>query len=137
MKKVTLGVSALAFVFLVSGCGDSPDAVMKDTLKLMNEAADALESAKDKDSAEKAKAKLQDINKRLKDVVERAKKLKVTEQQNKKLEEKYKDDINNMNKRMEAAAKKLGSNPEAASIVLPAVLEISKTGEEAMKAGLK
>ena len=85
MKKLTLGVSALAFVFLISGCGESPDAILKDLLKLMNETADALESVKDKDSAEKAKAKLEDINKRLKDVVARDKKVRVTENQRKKL----------------------------------------------------
>ncbi len=135
MKKVIVGVSALALVFLVSGCGDSPDAVMKDTIKLMNEAVDALESANDKDSAEKAKAKLEDINKRLKDVVERAKKLKMPKDQEKKLEEKYKDDMTKIQKRMEEVNRKLQGKPEVASIVLPALLEIAKTGAEAMQAG--
>src|SRR5262249_39587168 len=117
MKKVTLSVFALSLVFLATGCGDSPDAVMKDTIKLMNEAADALDSAKDKDSAEKAKTKLEEIEKKFKDVVERAKKMKVSEEKGKQLAEKYKDDMEKVQKRMIEVSINLAKNPEAANIV--------------------
>jgi len=133
MKKVLVSFSALALVFLVSGCGDSPDSIMKDTIKLMNDMADAVESAKDKDSAEKAKAKLEDIDKKFKDLAERAKKVKVSDDQGKKLTEKYKEDIEKATKRMMEAGMSLAKNPEAAAIIAPALKQIQKSAEEAQK----
>src|SRR4051812_23123651 len=96
MKKVVLGVSALAFVFLVSGCGDSPDSLMKDTIKLMNDTADVYEKIKSKEDAEKYKGDLERIQKRHKELEERKTKLKIDDLPKEKKEalaKKYKDDF--------------------------------------------
>ena len=128
-----VGVSALALVFLVSGCGDSPDSVMKDQIKASNEVLDVLEGIKTKEDAEKAKAKLEDLDKKFKDVIEREKKIKVSKDQEKKLQEKYKDDLERVEKRMMAAALKLAGNPDSVQILKPALEKIKKTVEEAQK----
>jgi len=109
---------------------DSPDKVMKDTLKLLNEMADAIESAKDKDSAEKARTKLEALEKKFRDIGDRAKKLKVTNEAGKKLAEKYKDDLEKATKRMVQAGLQLGKNADAAQIILPALQKIQKAATE-------
>ena len=115
MRKVTLAGLALALVFTVSGCGDSPESITKDMIKAMNEMADVLESIKDKDSAEKAKPKLEALSKKMKDLKERADKLKVDDKKKKELEEKYKDEVAKAGMRLFGALAKVGSNPDAAA----------------------
>jgi hypothetical protein len=117
MRKVTLAGFALALVFAVSGCGDSPDSVIKDQIKLMNDMADVLEGIKDKDSAEKAKPKLEALAKKAKDIEERAKKLKLDDMPKEKqeaLKKKYEDDIKKAAGRFGAAMMKAMTNPDAA-----------------------
>jgi len=75
MKKVVVSFSALALVFLVSGCADSLDSVVKDSIKVQNEYADILEGIKSKDDVEKAKPKLEALQKKMNDIGERTKKL--------------------------------------------------------------
>src|SRR5262249_32326373 len=75
MKKVTLSIFALSLVFLATGCGDSPDSVMKDSINLMKEANGIVEGIKSKEDAEKAKPKLEEIVTKMKKVADRAKKV--------------------------------------------------------------
>jgi hypothetical protein len=110
MKKVMVGVSALALVFLVSGCGDSPDSVMKDQIKVTNELLDVLEGIKTKEDAEKAKPKLEELGKKMKDIQERSKKLKMDDMPKEKkeaLQKKYKDDIEKLGSRFFSVLAKL------------------------------
>jgi len=110
MKKVIVGVSALALVFLVSGCGDSPDSVMKDQIKASNEVLDVLEGIKTKEDAEKAKPKLEQLGKGMKDIQERGKKLKMDDLPKEKkdaLTKKYKDDLEKRDSRYFSVLAKL------------------------------
>jgi len=119
MKKVVVGVSSLALVFLVSGCGDSPDSVMKDQIKVSNELLDVLEGIKTKEDAEKAKPKLEQLGKKMKDVQDRAKKLKMDDMPKEKkeaLQKKYKDDIEKLGSRFFSVLAKL-NNPEVQKVL--------------------
>ncbi len=105
-----VGVSALALVFLVSGCGDSPDSVMKDQIKASNEVLDVLEGIKTKEDAEKAKPKLEQLGKGMKDIQERGKKLKMDDLPKEKkdaLTKKYKDDLEKRDSRYFSVLAKL------------------------------
>src|SRR5262245_47202539 len=96
---------------------DSPDAILKDMIKLMNDLADAIGSARARESAQKAKATLEKIDKKFRDVAKRAKKLKdPPKEQQKALEKKYKGDLEKVTKRMVEASSKMVANPEAAKI---------------------
>jgi hypothetical protein len=118
-KKVTLGVFALSLVFLASGCGDSPDSVMKDMVNLTKEFADVMGGIKDKDSAEKAKSKLEDLATKMEKVAERARKIgKLDKNKREILEKKYKPEL-------EETKKKLGSSQAKGAIPLEAVEEIA------------
>jgi hypothetical protein len=86
MKKVTLSVFTLSLVFLATGCGDSPEAVTKDTIQLLNDQADILEKINSMEAAEKYKGDLEKLGKRGKELEERAKKLKVGEMPKEKRE---------------------------------------------------
>ena len=74
MKKALLGGFALALVLAVSGCGDSYESVAKDSVKVMNEAADIYEGIKSKEDAEKAKPKLEKLAKNVPEVLARLEK---------------------------------------------------------------
>ena len=131
MRKATLAGFALALLFSVSGCGDSLESVMKDTIKLMNEKAEILESIKDKDSAEKAKPKLEALNKKKKDIEERAKKqtekltkdkkpeeaMKAALEAVSKAAEKHKEAGEKARNRLKDAAKKVRDNKEAMDVL--------------------
>jgi hypothetical protein len=112
------GLLAVALVFFVSGCGDSPDSVMKDTIKYMNETADIFDGIKSKEDAEKAKPKLEAVNKKMKDLEERGKKLKMnelSEEKKKALGEKYGPDLLKASLRMMTAMGKVRKDPEVAA----------------------
>jgi len=118
MKKVTLSVFALSLVFLATGCGDSPDSLMKDTISMMNDTSDVLEKIKSKEDAEKYKGELEKIAKRAKDIEERAKKLKMDDLPKDKkeaLQKKYEDDLKKALSRLVAASRKLP--PDAQSVL--------------------
>ncbi len=129
MKKVTLSVFALSLAFLVTGCGDSPDSLMKDMIKWSNDLADTLEKIKSKEDAEKYKGDLQKIVGRLKDFEERAKKLKMEDLPKDKkeaLEKKYKDEGEKAGKRMQEAMNKLPK--EAGPVLGDAFKDMGKQG---------
>jgi predicted transcriptional regulator len=122
MKKVTLSVFALSLVFLTSGCGDSLDSCMKDTLKLQNEYAEILEGVKEKGDVDKAKSKIEALQKKAKDIGERMKKqlkdvkgeeaLKKMLEAAKKYEEDGKKADERMNKAKESVRKAIGEFPK-------------------------
>jgi len=127
MKKVALSVFALSLICLASGCGDSPDSVMKDSISLMNDMSDTLEKIKSKEDAEKYKGDLEKLVKRAKDIEERSKKLKLdelSEDKKKALTEKYKGDLEKAMNRLAAASLKV---PGEAQSVLKSI-EMPKSG---------
>jgi len=121
-KKVTLSVFALSLVFLATGCGDSLDSCMKDTVKLQNEYAEILEGVKEKGDVDKAKSKIEALQKKAKDIGERMKKqlkdvkgeeaLKKVLEAAKKHEEDGKKADERMNKAKESVRKAIGEFPK-------------------------
>jgi hypothetical protein len=87
MKKgVILGVFA-AVLCGVSGCGSSPDGIVKDNIAAMNEVSTALDSIKDDASADAAIPKIQKGMQRLKDNTKKLEEMKMSEEDKKKLME--------------------------------------------------
>jgi gas vesicle protein len=120
MKKVTLSVFALSLVFLASGCGDSLDSCMKDSIKLQNEYAEILEGVKGKDDLDKAKSKIEALQKKANDIGERMKKqlkdvkaeelIKKLEEVGKKHEEAAKKAMERVSKAEESVTKAVGAD---------------------------
>jgi len=101
MKKFLSLTCAFALLVGVSGCGSKADSLIKEQIKLMNDLADAIE----KDDEAKAK----DIQEKIKENGKKLDDLKLSDDEKKKLEEKYKGDVEKAMKRvMEAAMKKGG-----------------------------
>jgi uncharacterized lipoprotein YehR (DUF1307 family) len=118
MRKVTLAGFALGLVFAVSGCGDSHESLTKDAIKLTNEMADVLESIKDKDSAEKAKPKLEKLAEKFKDLKKRMDKIgKPDKAKEEALEKKYKSDAEAAGKRLVTALGKAAAVPGGADAI--------------------
>jgi len=102
-KSLWLGV-AFAVLFAV-GCGSPADNLMKDTINLMNQMADAIEK--------KDEAKIKDLQKKIEENGKKLEELKLSADEKKKLEEKYKDDLT------KAAAKVLAAGMKAAGGGMP------------------
>jgi TolA-binding protein len=123
MRKALFSGLALALVFVVSGCGDSLDSVMKDSIKLKEEQATILEGIKSKEDAEKAKSKLEDLNKKIEDLKKRTEKL----MKDKKVEDalaetlkaakKHEDAAKKAEEKAANARKKLMENKDAYDVV--------------------
>jgi hypothetical protein len=100
MRSLILSL-AVAVCLSLSGCSSSADSAMKETIAAMNDYADSVERG---DSEEKQK----EFEKKMKDIGEKYKDLKVTDAEKKRLEEKYKPEMEKVMKRMMAAMMKKG-----------------------------
>ncbi len=99
MKMFFAVTFAFALLVNVSGCGGMKgESETKEMIKLMNDTADALEK-KDAKKAEELKKKGEELAKKMKD-------LNLSKDEEKKLEEKYKGDVEKAQKRIEEALKK-------------------------------
>jgi biopolymer transport protein ExbB/TolQ len=107
MKRV-LTVCVVGFMLVnVSGCGGSPDGLMKEMISGLNSLADSMEKG---ESEDKQKA----IADKLKATSEKLDKLKHSEDQKKALVEKHKDDMTKaMMRLMAASMKQATTNPNA------------------------
>jgi hypothetical protein len=100
MKKSLALTGMLLLLFGASGCSSSPDSLIKDQISLMNDMADALEKG------DEAKAK--SIAEKMKEVDKKLEALKLSEDDKKKLGEKYKDELTKAAMRMLQAQMKGG-----------------------------
>ena len=100
MKRLASAACVLILLSKLTGCGSggsSADSLMKEQIKLMNELAEAMESGADQ-------SKVEALNKKLNETAEKFKALKLSEDDTKKLAEKYKDDLGKAVMRLMAAS---------------------------------
>jgi TolA-binding protein len=77
---------ALVLLVAVSGCASSPDSLVKDQIKAMNELAEAMET-------NAAEAKVQEIQKKIEEINKKLEDLKLSDEDKKKLLEKHKGEM--------------------------------------------
>jgi hypothetical protein len=120
LKSIVCGVAMTLGLFVQAADEDTPDKVMKDQIVIMSEMCDVLESVKDKESAEKAKPKLEALVKKAKTIEARVQKLKVNDlpkEQKEALEKKYKEEMQKTATRFFAAATKLSQDKDLAGVL--------------------
>jgi len=103
-----------------SKTADTPDDLMRDSVQLVKEQADLLETIKDKESAEQARPRLVALNKRAKAIALRSQRLKLeTLPQARKgtLTEKYHDDFKRAIDRANRAWSRLQKDRELRQLV--------------------
>lgn len=86
MKRLTALGIVTVLLMATTGCAKSPDALMKQGIDQMNDLAVALEK---KESPDRIKS----LAEKLKSTLEKLDGLKISEDEKKKLGEKYKDDL--------------------------------------------
>jgi hypothetical protein len=97
MRNAIFVGCALVALVAVTGCGSSPDSLVKDQIKAMDEMADALESNAPESKVEEIKKKMEDINKKLEA-------LKLSDEDKKKLLEKHKAEFEKAGTRLAKAS---------------------------------
>jgi hypothetical protein len=117
MRTAILCGVALALVFTASGCGDSIDAAAKEEIKLLERKAAVLDKIKDKESAQEARAELEEINQKEKELTERMKKLTKDQKPEKVLEIrlKYEEAETKVKSRLRQARTKALEHKDAAA----------------------
>ena len=108
-RSITLCVGIL---LLVSGCGDSHESVINDSVKLMKEMTAILKTVKDEESAKAAKPKLKALSEKMEAIEKRSKALgEPTAEQQKKLEEKFKKENEKVVQEFFAEMMRVGVTP--------------------------
>lgn len=100
-RVLTVGLVGL-FLLTATGCGNSPDGLVKSLITDMNRLADSMEKGEPED---KQKA----IAERLKATGEKLEKLNLTAEQKKALQDKHKDEMEKALGRLFGAAMKQGA----------------------------
>lgn len=115
---------ALTMPFALVSCGDSHEKVTKDVISLMNKLGDTLGTVTDKASAEAAKDKLKALGDEMKALKSRMDKVgKPSGDAEKKLEEKYKSEMEAAMKKMMSATMKIATAGPEAQAALKDVME--------------
>ena len=118
MKKTLWMVVLMVAAVGVVGCSDSRDKVIEDQLDIMEEMVGVLEGVTDKESAEEAKPKLEELSKETEAIQARAEKLgDPTEEEQKELKEKYGEQMTEVAVKIAEQMQRLQSNPETKSVV--------------------
>jgi hypothetical protein len=127
MKKLVWLIVAVLPLAL-SGCGGSgADSLAKEQVGIMNDMAAALEGVKDDASADAAVAKLKELGAKLRENTKKGEAMKLSEAENKKLEEKYKPEIEKATNRMKSATEQaVKKAPKKAMDLAGALLEVGK-----------
>ena len=82
MKRLVGVACGLVMVAGVTGCGSSPDSLMKEQVTILNQMAEAMDSAD-------PQAKLEELAKKLNDNAKKLDARKLSDAEKKKLDEKY------------------------------------------------
>ncbi len=118
MKKTLWMVVLMVGAMGVVGCSDSREKVTEDGLDLMEEMVGVLEGVTDKESAEEAKPKLEELNKEGEELKARAEKLgDPSKEEEKELEEKYGEQMKEVFGKMMAQMARLSAKPEAMAVI--------------------
>jgi len=124
IKKLTIAALMLALVPL-SGCGDSHEAVMEDTIECMEGVVGVLETIKDKESAEAAKSELEDFGATMKDIQQRMKDLGEPEKdQGEALKKKYEGRMKELIGKLMKESMRIAGNSELKNIVGEAMKDL-------------
>ncbi len=97
MKNLVLYVSLGLLSLTLVGCGSKADRLIKKQIKLMNKVADRMENGA-------TEADIKDLTDEMKEIGKQLDELELSEEEKKKLEEKYKDDMKEATERMMKAA---------------------------------
>lgn len=135
LGKISL-IAATAFACCLTSCGkkDTADTLSDEMVTQMGELADAVSSAKDKDSAEAAAKKIDEIGDEFVAIAKRLEALGDPSDEDKKLvEEKMDKAEKEMRGKMADGMKDMMKNPEAAKIIGEAMEKFGKKMDDAEK----
>jgi hypothetical protein len=128
MKKlVGMGI-ALVVLSALAGCsgGGGAESLMNEQIKTMNELSGVLEGIKDDASADAAVPKLEKLALQIKELDKKGKDIKVSADEKKKLEEKFKGQLEEAVKRLMAASVGAGMKAPAKAKQIQAAMEKAK-----------
>lgn len=118
MRKI-IASTVLAFTLLLTGCGgDTHEGLANETVGLLNEFATVLDGVSDEASAKAAVPKLEAISTKLSEMKKRVDALpKLSEAENKALEDKMQKEMGTFMGKFMGAAMKLANKPELQKIL--------------------
>jgi len=125
MRCLVCLLALLAFALPSCGGGDTHEKVSEEMIDLMAEVADILEGVTDEESAEAATTRLEKLGERAEELGQRAEALGDPDpEEEKRLEKKYEQRMQEISKSMAASMMRLSSQPEVLQAVEEAMAKI-------------
>ena len=118
--NVLLIIMGFIASLMLTSCGNKAESLMEKGVSKMEEVASILKTVTDKKSAEAAKPKLAAIAKEMESFQKEVEALKLTKEEEKALEDKYKDRMGQAMKDLMSESMRIAQNPE----LLPVLQEL-------------
>jgi len=125
LSKLLAAPLAVVLLICLTGCGDSHEAVMEESVSVMEDLHTILKDVKDKGSAEDVKSKIQALGDRMKDLKARADALgDPPKEVEAELGEKYMTKLFSLMMKITGEAQRIESNPELSGILKDAMKDL-------------
>ncbi len=133
MRSAAYAVLVLTLGLALAGCKSEAEKEMSEITDKQKDILAVLKGVTDKDSAKAADVKLKAIAKDMSAIFEKSKQVKASQDEQKRLMEKYKPEQEKVGKDIQAEMQRISSKPELIAELMDGMMEISSS---AMKAQL-
>lgn len=133
MRPLSAVVAAMVLTLSLAGCKSEAEKQISEITDKQKEIVTILKGVTDKDSAKAANEKLKGVAKDLTAIMERVKKTSPSQDEQKRLMEKYKSDQEQAKKDIQAEMERIAKIPGASMELMSGMMEI---GMSAMKANI-
>lgn len=132
LSRAAISISIVLSLFVIS-CGkkNTPDSLSDELVTQVEELTSAIESAKDKESAEKAAIKINKLADKQVEIFAQLKALDLSAADEKLIEEKISKAETDNEQRTMAAMRSIMGNPEVRAIIMQSMAEFGKKMESA------
>jgi len=124
MRSAAYAVFALTLGLALAGCKSEAEKQISDITEKQKDMVSVLKGVKDKDSAKAANVKLKSIAQDLTAIFEKMKKTNPSQDEQKRLMEKYKAEQEQTGKDLKVEADRIGKNPELAMELMEGMMAI-------------
>jgi Tfp pilus assembly protein PilP len=137
MRSTAYAVVVLALGLALAGCKSEAEKQMSEVTAKQKEMVAALKGVTDKDSAKAADAKLRAIAKDLTAIFEKAKQTRASQDEQKRIVEKYKPEQEQLMKDMQVETQRVSAHPEWVMEMMGGLQEIGAAGMKAQMMSTK
>jgi predicted nucleic acid-binding Zn-ribbon protein len=131
MRSAAYAVFVLTLGLALAGCKSEAEKEMSNAMAKQKDMVSALKGVTDKDSAKAANVKLKAIAKDMSDMFDRMKQVRASQDEQKRVVEKYKPEQEQIQKDLQAETQRISAHPEWVMEMMEGLQEIGRAGMKA------